>query len=135
MQKDLIGHMSLADDVEYGEDGLLPVAVTDHTSNRLLVLCFLNREALEKTIAEGLVHVYRRSKGVTVVKGVDSGHVQRVREIRVNCDGNSLEIRVDQEVAACAHGYYSCYYRRWDAEKNRWELIDERIFDPKEVYC
>ena len=55
--------MSLADDVEYGEDGLLPVAVTDHTSNRLLVLCFLNREALEKTIAEGLVHVYRRSKG------------------------------------------------------------------------
>ncbi|HJP30737.1 MAG: phosphoribosyl-AMP cyclohydrolase [Candidatus Latescibacteria bacterium] len=126
--------MSLADDINFGQDGLLPVAVTDHASDRLLVLCFLNREALEKSMEEGIVHVFRRSKGVVVAKGVSSGHVQRVREIRVNCDRNSLEIRVDQQVAACAHGYYSCYYRRWHAEHESWEVIDERVFDPDEVY-
>jgi hypothetical protein len=52
----------------------------------------------------------------------------------VNCDLNSLEIRVDQEVAACAHGYFSCYYRRWNSDDNRWDKIDARVFDPDEVY-
>jgi phosphoribosyl-AMP cyclohydrolase len=126
--------MTLADDITFGADGLVPTAITDHETGRLLVLCFLNREALEKTQAEGLVHLFRRSKGQVVVKGMSSGHVQRVREIRVNCDGNSLEIRVEQEVAACAHGYYSCYYRRWDADAGDWETVDERLFDPDKVY-
>jgi phosphoribosyl-AMP cyclohydrolase len=126
--------MNLVDELEFGKDELLPVAITDHADHRLLVLCFLNREALEKTLETGLVHVYRRSKSVVVAKGVTSGHVQKVQEIRVNCDKNSLEIRVDQQVAACAHGYYSCYYRRWHAQDNRWETIDEPIFDPEQVY-
>lgn len=126
--------MNLVDDIEFGQDGLLPVAVTDHATNRLLVLCFLNDEALTKTIDSGLVHVFRRSKGVVAAKGVSSGHVQRVEEIRVNCDRNSLEIRVTQQVAACAHGYYSCYYRRWQADTGTWETIDERTFDPEKVY-
>ena len=126
--------MHLAEDIEFGKDGLLPVAVTDHATDRLLVLCFLNREALEQTVDTGLVHVFRRSKGVVAAKGVSSGHVQRVREIRVNCDRNSLEIRVDQEIAACAHGYFSCYYRRWDPQAEAWEVIDERLFDPEQVY-
>lgn len=126
--------MSLADDLDFGKDDLLPVAVTDHATDRLLVLCFLNREALEKTLDTGIVHVFRRSKGVVVAKGVSSGHVQNVREIRVNCDLNSLEVRVDQKIAACAHGYYSCYYRRWNPDDNRWDEIDARVFDPDEVY-
>lgn len=126
--------MSLVDDLDFGKDGLLPVAVTDHTSDRLLVLCFLNPAALGKTVETGIVHVFRRSKGVVVAKGISSGHVQKVREIRVNCDLNSLEVRVDQEVAACAHGYYSCYYRKWNSKDNRWDEIDARVFDPEEVY-
>lgn len=126
--------MSLTGDVEFGSDGLVPAAVTDGETGRLLVLCFLNREALELTLETGFVHVYRRSKERVQKKGVDSGHVQRVREIRLNCDGNSLEIRVDQEVAACFRGYYSCYYRRWNGEQQRWEVVDERLFDPDQVY-
>ncbi|MBT3342933.1 MAG: phosphoribosyl-AMP cyclohydrolase [Gemmatimonadetes bacterium] len=125
---------SLVEELKFGTDGLLPVAVTDHQSGRLLVLCFLNREALETTVKEGHVHVYRRSMGQVQKKGVSSGHVQRVREIRVNCDMNSLEIQVEQEVAACAHGYYACYYRRWNDEAASWETIDERVFDPDNVY-
>lgn len=126
--------MKLVDDIQFGQDGLLPVAVTDHATDRLLVLCFLNKEALEKTVDTGLVHVYRRSKGIVAAKGVSSGHVQRLQEIRVNCDANSLELRVTQEVAACAHGFYSCYYRRWQADAGDWEMIDERVFDPAKVY-
>ena len=126
--------MSIAQEVRFGEDGLIPVVITDAETRRLLVLCYMNAEALEKTISEGRVHTYSRSRGRVVLKGVTSGHVQALEEIRVNCDGNSLEIRVDQQVAACAHGYYSCYYRRWHAEHESWEVIDERVFDPDEVY-
>ena len=126
--------MSLVDQVRFGSDGLVPAAVTDFESGRLLVLCYLNAEALEKTLAEGIVHLYRRSRGMVVPKGVDSGHVQQVEEIRINCDSNSLEVRVRQKVAACAYGYFSCYFRRWDEENQVWVVEDEQVFDPDEVY-
>ena len=126
--------MSIANDVTFGDDGLIPVAVTDLESGRLLVICFMDAEALEKTVSEGKVHVYRRSKGEVVLKGVSSGHIQHVREVRLNCDANSLEIRVDQNVAACASGYFSCYFRRWDSESESWTLVDEKTFDPEKVY-
>ncbi|MCY3737987.1 MAG: hypothetical protein OXG13_16375 [Gemmatimonadaceae bacterium] len=125
---------SIAEEIDFGLDGLVPAAVTDWPTGRLLVLCYLNEEALRLTLESGLVHLYRRSQGRVQKKGVESGHVQRVREIRLNCDGNSLELRVDQEVAACARGYHSCYYRRWNRDEQRWEIVDERIFDPNQVY-
>lgn len=127
--------MSLADDIRFDRDGLTPAAITDFESGRLLVLCYLNREAIERTLADGRVHLYRRSKGEVQMKGATSGHVQRVREIRTNCDENSLEIRVDQEVAACHAGYFSCYYRRWNDDTGAWEVVDERLFDPDSVYA
>jgi phosphoribosyl-AMP cyclohydrolase len=126
--------MSLIDDIRFDDDGLTPAAVTDFESGRLLVLCYLDRQALEQTLKDGRVHLYRRSKGEVQMKGATSGHVQRVREIRTNCESNSLEIRVDQEVAACHAGYFSCYYRRWNADTGAWEVADERRFDPDQVY-
>ena len=126
--------MARIDDIRFGADGLVPAAVTDFDSGRLLVLCFLNREALTTTLADGHVHLYRRSKGKVQKKGVDSGHVQRLREVRVNCDMNSLELRVDQKVGACHAGYFSCYFRRWDEAACAWEAVDEQVFDPDEVY-
>ena len=127
--------MSIADRVEFDADGLIPAVITDAKTTRVLVLCYLNREALERTVAEGTVHVYRRSKGEVMQKGVTSGHTQRVVEVRANCDCNSLEIRVEQEVAACHAGYYSCYYRTWDENTQSWEEAEARIFDPDEVYA
>jgi len=126
--------MHLADTIKYDAHGLVPVAVTDHKSNRLLVICFLNREALEKTLETGLVYVYRRSKGRVMLKGETSGHVEHVREVRVNCGNDSLEIRVEQKVAACHEGYLSCFYRVWDERSGDWRVVDERLFDPKRVY-
>ena len=102
--------MSLVDEVRFDSAGLVPAAITDCESGRLLVLCYMNAKALEKTLSEGIVHLFRRSRGEVVPKGVDSGHVQEVEEIRINCDSNSLEIRVRQKVAACAYGFFSCYF-------------------------
>ena len=125
--------MSIAQRVRFGEDGLIPVAVTDADTGRLLVLCYQNLEALKKTLSEGQVHVYSRSRDKVALKGATSGHTQRVRDIRVNCDENSLEIRVDQDTAACHAGYYSCFYRTWDETAGEWKIDEERVFDPKQV--
>lgn len=127
--------MSIAERIEFDADGLIPAVITDAGSKRILVLCYLNREALERTVAEGTVYVYRRSRGEVMQKGVTSGHTQKVVEIRANCDCNSLEIRVEQRVAACHAGYYSCYYRTWDEQQQTWVDAEERVFDPDEVYA
>ncbi|MFH1567280.1 MAG: phosphoribosyl-AMP cyclohydrolase [Gemmatimonadota bacterium] len=125
---------SIADRVRFDAQGLVPVAITDAETCRLLVLCYMNREALEQTLADGRVHLYRRSQRRVALKGETSGHVQEVTQVRVNCDGNSLEMRVRQRVAACHAGYYSCFYRRWDAGTGEWVVDDERCFDPERVY-
>ena len=127
--------MSISEEIRFGEDGLIPVAITDVETRRLLVLCYMNAKALGQTIAEGRVYTYSRSRGRVVLKGATSGHVQSVKEIRLNCDGNSLEICVVQEVAACHAGYYSCFYRKWNASDASWSVDDERVFDPDRVYA
>lgn len=126
--------MSIADQLRFDDKGIVPAAITDHRTNRLLVLCYMNRESIEKTAAEGVVYLYRRSRQQVVLKGETSGHVQRVREIRINCEHNSLEVRVEQQVGACHAGYFSCYYRRWDNERGEWAEHEERVFDPDAVY-
>jgi phosphoribosyl-AMP cyclohydrolase len=127
--------MKLVDQIGFDAQGLVITAITDHQSNRLLVLCYMNREALERTLCEGRVYVYRRSRQQVMLKGETSGHIQTVREIRLNCDENSLEIRVEQQVAACHAGYFSCYYRHWDAQTESWVIHDQPVFDPDKVYA
>ncbi len=126
--------MSIVEELKFGEDGLIPVAITDAATRRLLVLCYMNAEALEKTVSEGRVYTYSRSRGRVVLKGATSGHIQAVKEFRVNCDANSLEISVVQEVAACHAGYHSCFYRKWNASQGAWSVDEELVFDPDRVY-
>ncbi|MFC1525364.1 phosphoribosyl-AMP cyclohydrolase [Candidatus Latescibacterota bacterium] len=122
------------DDIRFDAAGLVAVAVTDYDTRRLLVLCYMDREALERTLSDGRVHLYRRSQSRVALKGETSGHVQTVEEVRVNCDTNSLEMRVRQEVGACHAGYFSCYYRRWDPADDAWVVDEDRVFDPERVY-
>ena len=126
--------MPLTDLVTFDGDGLIAAIVFDAATNEPLVLCYLDREALAKTVETGFVHVYRRSKGRVMLKGETSGHTQRVVDILVNCDRNSLAIKVEQKVAACHTGYFSCYYRRYNPETDQLEVIADRLFDPDEVY-
>jgi len=126
--------MPLAEQLNFNERGLIPAIIFDARDNQPLTLCYLDRQALEKTIQSGMVHVFRRSRGRVMLKGETSGHTQRVVEILVDCEGNSLAIKVEQKVAACHAGYYSCYYRRYNPEADALETTAERVFDPEKVY-
>jgi len=125
---------ALFETLNFNEKGLIPAIIFDEETREVLTLCYMNRAALEKTLETGKVHLFRRSRGRLMIKGETSGHVQIVREVRVDCAGNSLLIAVEQKVAACHVGYFSCYYRAWDAEKEDWRVVAEKVFDPDEVY-
>lgn len=93
------------------------------------MLAYVSPEALAKTQNTGLAHYYSRSRDELWQKGGSSGHVQRVKEIRVDCDGDALLYRIDQEGGACHTGYRSCFYRTIDGE-----IVGETVFDPDNVY-
>jgi len=116
------------------QDGLIPSVIVDRESQRVLTLCYMDESALQKTLDTGEVHVFRRSKGRMMKKGESSGHVQKVHEIRPDCEGKSLVIMVDQKVAGCHKGYLSCYYRKYNPDTDSFEVTDEKVFDPDDVY-
>ncbi|HPM43766.1 MAG TPA: phosphoribosyl-AMP cyclohydrolase, partial [Candidatus Omnitrophota bacterium] len=82
---------------------------------------------------ENKVYVFRRSKGRLMLKGETSGCIQRVRALCIDCEGNSLVLKVDQERAACHEGYFTCYFRKVDKD-GCVEILGKRVFDPKDVY-
>jgi phosphoribosyl-AMP cyclohydrolase len=113
-------------------DGLVPVIVQDATSGAVLMLAYMNQESYDRTVATGYATYWSRSRKSFWVKGETSGHKQKVRAIHVDCDGDTVLLRVDQEGAACHEGYPSCFFRRrTDAG---WEVVEGRVFDPKAVY-
>ena len=126
--------MRLMDDLTFDAQGLIPVIIANVADRRPLTLCYMNREALAKTIETGKVHVFRRSKGRLMLKGETSGHIQEVKGIFPDCEGRSLMITVKQHVAGCHAGYMSCYYRQYDAKSDDYCIAEEQVFDPKTVY-
>ena len=126
--------MQLLTNVKFDDKGLMPAVIVDVTDNRVLTLCFMNQDALEKTIETGQVHVFRRSKNRLMLKGETSGHTQSVEEVFFDCEGKSLVIKVKQKVAACHAGYMSCYYRKYNDKTDNIEIIEEKVFDPEKTY-
>jgi len=123
----------MLDKIKFDNQGLIPAIIQDAKSKKVLTLCYMNKDALEKTLAEGTVFVFRRSKGKLMQKGERSGHTQIVREVYVDCEGNSLLFIVDQNVAGCHAGYFSCYYRKLNT-RGEFEVVEKLVFDPKEKY-
>lgn len=97
--------------------GLVPCIVQDVQTLQVLMLAYMNRESLEKTMETGLATYWSRSRNCIWVKGETSGHYQHVREILVDCDEDTILIKVDQDTAACHTGKYSCFYRNIDGEE------------------
>lgn len=116
-------------------DGLIRVIAQDvHAPHAVLMDAYMNEEAFNETLRTGRVVYFSRSKGKLWRKGEESGHVQLVREIRINCNCDSLLILVEQVGgAACHDGYRTCFYRCL-IENGELEVIEERVFDPAEVY-
>jgi phosphoribosyl-AMP cyclohydrolase len=126
--------MQLLTNLKFDDKGLIPAVIVDVADNRVLTLCFMNQEALEKTVETGKVHVFRRSKNRLMLKGETSGHTQSVEEVFFDCEGKSLVIKVKQNVAACHAGYRSCYYRKYNDKTDNVEITEEKVFDPEETY-
>ncbi len=119
--------------LKFNDKGLIPSIIQDEKSGIVLTLCYMNKEALQKTLEEGRIYVYRRSKGKLMMKGETSGCTQVVKSISIDCEGNSLLFKVDQERAACHNGYFSCYFQEMDKDGNI-TIRAKRIFDPTQVY-
>ena len=114
-------------------DGLVPVIVQDDASGAVLMLAYMNQEAYDRTVATGYATYWSRSRAQFWVKGETSGHRQRVHAIHVDCDGDTVLLRVQQEGgAACHEGYPSCFFRRRAGDG--WTVVEERVFDPAAVY-
>jgi len=126
--------MAFMDELVFDDKGLIPAIIARAEDNRPLTLCYMNREALRRTLETGKVHVFRRSRGRLMLKGEHSGHIQEVRRVFVDCEGKSLLFLVTQHVAACHKGYPSCYFREYQPERDRLEVVEERVFDPDAVY-
>ena len=113
--------------------GLLPAIVQSDADGKVLMLAYMNELAWEKTVETGKAHYWSRSRQKLWLKGEESGHIQVVREIYLDCDLDTILLKVEQRGgAACHTGYESCFYRR--LENGRLEVIGEPVFDPKEVY-
>lgn len=97
--------------------GLVPCIVQDSTTLQVLMLAYMNEESLKKTVETGLATYWSRSRGELWVKGETSGHYQHVREILVDCDEDTILLKVDQDTAACHTGKYSCFYRNLEGEE------------------
>ena len=119
-------------DFKKGE-GLIPVIIQDASTNEILMLGYMNQESWEKTLETGRACFWSRSRKKLWLKGETSGHFQEVKEIYLDCDGDTLVLKVNQMGgAACHTGFKSCFHHRW--EKGGWKISGEKIFDPKEVY-
>ena len=113
--------------------GLIPAIAQDADSGQVLMLAWMNREAFEETMRTGRACYFSRSRNRLWRKGEESGNVQQVSEIYVDCDADTILLKVKQiGGAACHEGYVSCFFRKLDGEELK--VIGERVFDPKEVY-
>ncbi len=123
---------------KFDRNGLIPCVTTDHATGEILMFAYMNAEALSQTINLGEAVYFSRSRQELWHKGTTSGHVQRVVEMRVDCDQDCIWLRVDtQGKASCHVGYRSCFYRSVPLGSDGSELTfaeTEKLFDPKEVY-
>jgi phosphoribosyl-AMP cyclohydrolase len=123
---------------KFDASGLVTCVATDAATSEVLMVAHMNDEALRKTIASGEAWYFSRSRNALWRKGESSGHVQRVVEMRIDCDQDAVWIRVEQTGAACHTGRRSCFYRAVSEGGEggaQLSFVDaERLFDPKDVY-
>ena len=120
-------------EVPWDKDGLVPVITQDFSTGRVLTLAWMNREALTLTADKGEVVYWSRSRKKLWRKGEESGHTQKVRELRLDCDSDAILLRVDQAGGiACHTGRESCFFRK--LENGRWVTTDPVLRDPADIY-
>jgi phosphoribosyl-AMP cyclohydrolase len=124
--------MSWLDTLKFDANGLIPAVIQDAHNGQVLMVAYMNREALQRTLDTGLCTYWSRSRQQYWVKGETSGHVQRVKEIRVDCDQDCVLIRVEQEGVACHTGHRSCFYRA--VQHGELVEVEPVLIDPEQIY-
>jgi phosphoribosyl-AMP cyclohydrolase len=119
--------------VKWNADGLVPAIAQEAGTGTVLTLAWMNRDALERTAASGEAHYWSRSRGTLWRKGETSGHVQRVSEIRLDCDNDAILLIVEQNGdIACHTGRHRCFFQR--LEEGAWRVVDPVLKDPRTIY-
>lgn len=119
-------------EVKFDEKGLIPAIVQDASTGEVLMMAYMNQEALEKTLTTKKTHFYSRSRRSLWLKGETSGHIQSVRSVFYDCDWDTLLVQVSQKGGACHEGYHSCFFRKGGGKEIR--IVGKKLFDPKKVY-
>lgn len=126
--------MSLLDQLKFNGDGLIPAIIQDQASGRVLMMAWMNRASLEKTIETGKTWFWSRSRQKYWMKGESSGHVQVVKDIAFDCDADTVLIQVEQTGAACHEGYRSCFFRSAGTGGALVQVTEPQLVRPEEIY-
>ncbi|PAW82312.1 MAG: phosphoribosyl-AMP cyclohydrolase [Pedosphaera sp. Tous-C6FEB] len=126
--------MSFYDKLKFTSDGLIPAIIQEQSTGRVLMMAWMNRASLESTIATGKTHFWSRSRQKYWMKGESSGHVQVVKDIAFDCDGDTLLIQVEQTGAACHEGFKSCFFRSIEGGGAQWKETEPRLETPEQIY-
>ena len=115
--------MNLLESITFNDAGLVPAIAQDAATGRVLMMAWMNEEAVEQTLATGFAHYYSRSRSKQWKKGESSGHVQKVLEMYLDCDGDTLLLKIEQHGPACHTNRESCFYKR--QQDDEWITIEE----------
>lgn len=122
------------DSLKFDSNGLIPAIIQDHATGQVLMFAYMNRLSIEKTLETGFCHYWSRSRNKLWLKGESSGHTQKVKSVRTDCDQDVLLFTVEQKGAACHDGYESCFYREYSSDASDWKIVGKKVFDPESVY-
>ncbi|QDU71899.1 phosphoribosyl-AMP cyclohydrolase [Mucisphaera calidilacus] len=119
-------------DLKLNDQGLIPAILQDHETGEVLMMAWMNRDALDRTIESKKATFYSRSRDKTWVKGESSGHIQEIVEVRIDCDQDTVLLRCKSHGPACHVGYHTCFYRTVQADGL--SIVEKPVFDPDAVY-
>ncbi|MEW6156814.1 MAG: phosphoribosyl-AMP cyclohydrolase [Verrucomicrobiota bacterium] len=120
--------------LKFNSEGLIPAIIQEQGTGRVLMMAWMNRASIEKTLATGKTHFWSRSRQKFWMKGETSGHTQSVKEIAFDCDGDTLLIQVEQVGAACHEGFHSCFFRSVTDGEGHFRETEPRLEAPEHIY-
>ncbi len=126
--------MSFIEKLKFNEDGLIPAIVQEAGTGRVLMMAWMNRASVERTVATGNTCFWSRSRQKFWIKGESSGHFQKVKDMALDCDGDTLLVQVEQTGAACHEGYKSCFFRSVSASGDALSVTEAQLETPEQIY-
>ncbi len=126
--------MNFFDQLKFDANGLIPAIIQEQSTGRVLMMAWMNQESLRKTVETGKTWFWSRSRKQFWMKGESSGHIQRVKDIAFDCDGDTLLIQVEQTGAACHEGYRSCFFRSVGSNAQAERITEQQLETPEQIY-